>query len=220
MMGSKGEGRDEDEKQHPVRLSDGYWLGDTAVTQTLWQAVTDGNPSEFKDNPNNPVEQVSWNDVDDFIRQLNTRIEGFDAGLPTEAQWEYACRAGTATPFSFGDTITTDQVNYDGNYPYRKNDDKGEFREQTITVKSLPPNSWGLYQMHGNVWEWCADWYDEYPVAEELLVDPRGPESGDFRVLRGGSWFLYAWGCRSARRVWDVPGFAGDGIGFRLSPGH
>lgn len=209
--------RFDDEVQHSVVLSRGYWLADTACTQALWQAVTGQNPSQFKGDAQAPVEQVSWEDVQGFLGELNRRVPGLEAGLPTEAQWEYACRAGTTTPFSFGAQIMPEQVNYDGNRPYAGGE-KGEYRERTVAVKSLPPNGWGLYEMHGNVWEWCADWHGEYGPEER--TDPAGPASGDSRVLRGGAWRLNAKFCRSARRT----GVGPDGrfylFGFRLAPGQ
>ncbi len=159
------------ETQHEVTLTQGYWLAETACTQALWQAVMGDNPAYFKENMNNPVEQVSWDDVQDFIAKLNQLIPNLTACLPTEAQWEYACRAGTITPFSFGDNITSEQVNYDANTPY-SNGQKSEYREKTVAVKSLPPNAWGLYEMHGNVWEWCSDWFGDYPT--EVVTNPSG----------------------------------------------
>jgi formylglycine-generating enzyme required for sulfatase activity len=177
--------RDEDEQRHEVTLSQGYWLADTACTQALWMAVMGENPSRFKDNADQPVENVSWEDAQAFSQRLNQQFPELYARLPTEAEWEYACRAGTTTPFSFGDTITPKQVNYDGNYPYA-NGTKGKFRAKTVPVKSLPANPWGLYEMHGNIWEWCADWYGDYGLA--ALADPTGSPDGSDRVLRGGSW--------------------------------
>ena len=144
------------ETLHPVTLSLGFWLADTTVTQAFWWAVMGNNPSYFTDDLNNPVEQVSWHDAQAFIDKLNQLLPGLSLQLPSEAQWEYTCRAGTNTPFSFGDNINTEQVNFDGNYPYA-GAAKGLYREKTLPVKSLPANPWGLYQMHGNVWEWCAD---------------------------------------------------------------
>ena len=172
MMGSpEGEPeRRDNERQHEVMLAESYWLADTACTQKLWQAVTDKNPSHFKGDER-PVEKVSWKDVQKFIRQLNKKISGLELSLPTEAQWEYACRAGTITPFFFGENISTDQVNYDGNSPYADGE-KGEYRKETFDVKDLPCNDWGLYQMHGNVWEWCSDWFDDY--SNEVMIDPAG----------------------------------------------
>jgi hypothetical protein len=168
-----------------VRLSRGFWLADTVCTQALWQAVTGANPSHFKDDARNPVESVSWDDVQAFLSELNRRVPGLQARLPSEAEWEYACRAGTTTPFSFGDNITPEQVNYDGNQPYAGGE-KGLYRQKTVPAGSLPANPWGLYEMHGNVWEWCADWYGDYPNTPQ--VDPTGPQTGGSRVLRGGSW--------------------------------
>ena len=204
------------ETQHQVILTQGFWLADTACSQALWQAVLGDNPSEFK-GPDRPVEQVNWTDVvERFLPALDALVPGLEAVLPSEAQWEYACRAGTQTPFSFGATITTDQVNYDGNYPYADGA-KGEYREQTVEVKALPANDWGLYQMHGNVWEWCADWLGDYP--REEVVDPVGPSGGRRRVWRGGSWIDDGAHCRSADRDADEPVVRRDFYGFRLSRG-
>jgi len=222
MMGSPGDEpeRDDDETLHRVTLTRGFWLADTAVTQELYEAVMGKNPSHFKGR-NRPVEEVSWRDCQEFFKKLKTLPETRDLSftLPTEAQWEYACRAGTTTPFSFGDNITPDQVNYDGNYPYN-NGKKGEVRRETVEVKSLPCNDWGLYEMHGNVWEWCNDWYGAYPDTE--VENPQGPEQGESRVLRGGSWFSFGRYCRSASRSSPGPGGRDDGVGFgfRLSPGQ
>ena len=209
--------RDNDETQHVVTLTQGYWLADSACTQALWLAVMGENPSHFTENPNNPVEQVSWKDVQGFIEKLNGFVQGLNARLPTEAEWEYACRAGTTTPFAFGDTITPEQVNYDGNYPYADGA-KGLYREQTVPVKSLPPNPWGLYEMHGNVWEWCEDWFGDY--AAEPQTDPHGPETGAYRVLRGGSWYNFGRYVRSANRGRYEPDYGSFNFGFRLALGQ
>jgi formylglycine-generating enzyme required for sulfatase activity len=218
LMGSpeNEEERYSDETWHPVTLTQGFWLADTACTQALWQAVMDDNPSHFTGDPDLPVESVSWLDVQRFIKQLNELFPGLQARLPTEAQWEYACRAGTQTPFVFGDNITPEQVNYDGNYPYAGGN-KGLCRQRTVPVKSLPPNPWGLYEMHGNVWEWCADWYGDY--LREAIIDPRGPDHGERRVVRGGSWNFNARNARSADRYWHVPDDRIINVGFRLAPG-
>jgi len=217
LMGSPEEvERMDDEIQHPVTLTQGYWLADSACPQALWMAVMDKNPSKFQDDPNNPVENISWDQVQVFIERLNRMIPELKARLPTEAEWEYACRAGTTTPFSFGANITPEQVNYDGNHPYADGA-KGLYRGKTVPVKSLPANPWGLYEMHGNVWEWCADWYDDYPA--EAAVDPAGPDSGSGRVLRGGSWFSSGWSARSAGRDWNGPALRDGGFGFRLALG-
>ncbi|KFB68485.1 MAG: Serine/threonine-protein kinase pkn1 [Candidatus Accumulibacter vicinus] len=186
--------------RHWVTLTRGFWLADTACTQALWQAVMGTNPSHFTGDPQRPVEQVSWDEAQRFLRALEALLPGCEAALPTEAQWEYACRAGSETPFSFGGNITPEQVNYDGNSPYAGGA-KGRHREETVPVKSLPANAWGLYEMHGNVWEWCADGLRSYD--EQAQQDPAGPVSGDEeapRVVRGGSWLSVAGGLRSAYR--------------------
>jgi len=204
--------RHADEQQHWVTLTRGFWLGETAVTQREWEAVMGENPSRFK-GEQHPVDSVSWNDCAEFLKRAPLELR-----LPTEAEWEYACRAGTQTPFSFGENITTDQVNYDGNSPY-PGGAKGEYRRKTVPVRSLPPNEWGLYEMHGNTWEWCSDRYDNYPTKEQR--DPVGPETGIYRVLRGGSWLNCAWYCRSAQRLGTLPNYRWNDLGFRLlAEGH
>lgn len=215
MMGSpENEAeRGNNERQHQVVLSRGYWLADTACTQALWQAVMDDNPSRFK-GQNKPVENVSWKDVRSFIEQLNALVPEGGFRLPTEAEWEYACRAGTTSPFWFGDQITPEQVNYDGNFPYAGGQE-GQYRKETVEVKALPCNSWGLYQMHGNVWEWCQDWYGDYVL--DAVVDPTGPAEGVLRVLRGGCWINFGRYVRSALRFAFDPGFRDVSSGFRLA---
>ncbi|MGR9108909.1 MAG: formylglycine-generating enzyme family protein [Gammaproteobacteria bacterium] len=208
--------RFDNEKQHEVTLSRGFWLGDAACTQALWEAVMGENPSRFQELER-PVERVSWDNVQEFIRKLNAEVSGLSLRLPGEAEWEYACRAGTTTPFSFGDNITPEQVNYDGNYPYASGS-KGLYREETVAVKAMPCNRWGLYEMHGNVWEWCQDWYGEYPAG--LVTDPTGPAEGGARVLRGGGWLYRAGWTRSAYRSGDLPGNRGSSGGFRLARGQ
>ncbi|WP_320005672.1 formylglycine-generating enzyme family protein [Maridesulfovibrio sp.] len=209
--------RFDSEIQHKVTLTEGFWLADTACTQELWEKVMHNNPSYFKGDAQLPVDGVSWNDCQEFIQTVNGKLNGLKLRLPTEAEWEYACRAGTETPFSFGENITTKQVNYDGNNPY-KNGVKGEYREKTVAVNKLPCNQWGLFQMHGNVWEWCADRYGEYE--QESVKDPKGPADGVNRVLRGGSWFYYGWLVRSANRSRSTPDVRSDDIGFRFSLGQ
>ena len=201
------------ETQHPVTLTRGFWIAETPVTQALWEIFMGDNPSHFK-GAELPVEQVSWDDAQRFINKLNGMKPELQLCLPTEAQWEYACRAGTTTPFAFGDNITTNQVNYYGNRPYN-NGKKGENRSQTVEVKSLPSNAWGLYQMHGNVWEWCQDWYGEYP--SQSATDPQGAVSGTHRVLRGGSWLFRGRFCRSAYRHAVDPADRDRDFGFRLA---
>ncbi|MCI0734135.1 MAG: formylglycine-generating enzyme family protein, partial [Methylococcaceae bacterium] len=166
--------RSDDETPHEVVLTRGFWLADTTCTQALWEAVMGDNPSYFKGR-DRPVETVRWEDTQAFLEKINSGVPGLALRLPTEAEWEYACRAGTATPFWFGGQIAPEQVNYNGNYPYAGGA-KGRYRQETVAVKSLPCNPWGLYEMHGNVWEWCQDWYGGYDV--EGIVDPAGPSGG------------------------------------------
>jgi formylglycine-generating enzyme required for sulfatase activity len=210
--------RDSDEgPQHPVRLTEGFWLADTACTQALWLAVVGGsNPSGFKGNPQLPVENVSWDDVTkQFLPRLQALLpEDVKATLPTEAQWEYACRADTATPFNFGDTIGPSLVNYNSSSHHHNNGPEGKYRARTVPVKALPANGWGLYQMHGNVWEWCLDEQRNY--AQGAAVDPAGAAEGGLRVIRGGSWSNATWNTRSARRnrrAWD---YRDRRVGFRV----
>jgi formylglycine-generating enzyme required for sulfatase activity len=205
--------RGSDETQHPVTLSRGFWIAETPVTQALWEIFMGDNPSRFK-GAGLPVENVSWDDAQRFINKLNGMKPELQLCLPTEAQWEYACRAGTTTPFSFGENITTDQVNYDGNNPYNKSR-KGEHCKQTTEVKSFPPNGWGLYQMHGNVLECCQDWHGQYP--SHPVTDPQGAASGTGCVLRGGSWIDGGRDCRSAARYADDPINHNNDVGFRLA---
>lgn len=196
---------------HRVTLS-AFKMSKYEVTQQQWRAVMGKNPSYFKNCDNCPVEQVSWNDVQEFIKKLNQQT-GKNYRLPTEAEWEYACRAGTTTPFNTGNNLTTNQANYNGNYPYLSNA-KGAYRKKTIAVGSFAPNDWGLYDMHGNVWEWCQDWYGKY--SNNTQTNPTGASSGTYRVLRGGSWTFNAVYCRSAYRTYTSPTSGSDGIGFRL----
>lgn len=211
--------RFDSETQHPAVLTQGVWMADTTCTQALWQAVMGSNPSHFTDNEKRPVEQVSWEDCQEFIRTLNNHCPQLQARLPSEAEWEYACRAGTTTPFSFGETIDTAIVNYDGDYPYAGGK-KGIVRAETQAVaSSLPANQWGFYEMHGNVWEWCEDAFEEN-LGKSEQTDPVGVGGGSERVLRGGSWFDHARRCRSASRLRLRPGFRSNGIGFRLARGN
>ena len=204
--------------QHSVTLTRGFWLFDTACSQALWQAVMAKNPSRFRDNTGLPVENVTWDECQVFLERLNGRIPKLDLVLPSEAQWEYACRAGTNTPFSFDATISPDQVNCDWKFPYTGSA-KGEVRRGTVPVGSLPPNSFGLFEMHGNVWEWCADGLRKYGPA--AVTDPVGSlESGSRRVLRGGSWYYDSGYVRSASRRWNAPGYRYDNFGFRCARGQ
>ncbi len=224
MMGSPEDEPERFERegpQHRVRFVRGFWLAETACTQALWQAVMGENPSRFKGDEL-PVENVSWIDAQEFIERVNRAHPGLALRLPSEAEWEYGCRAGTSTPFWFGTELSTDRANYDGNYPYAGGK-KGKDRQKTVPVKRFHPNPWGLYQVHGNVWEWCADpWHDTYEGAPD---DGRVWEKdGDSKwaVLRGGSWLLYGRYVRSACRFHDHrdrAGLFGDFGGFRLARG-
>ena len=163
------------------------------------------------------MEEVSWEDARKFLERLNGERDDLGLRLPMEAEWEYACRAGSETPFWFGENIMPEQVNYNGNHP-SADGKKGLYREETVEVKALPCNARGLYQMHGNVWEWCRDWYGRYPAGP--VTDPAGPETGDWRVLRGGSWIGFAKSCRSAHRFHREPGLRYSIAGFRLARGR
>ena len=200
--------------QHEVTISKAFYMGVTEVTQAQYEAVMGKNPSQFKGR-NNPVEQVSWNDAVEFCRKLSAKT-GHAVRLPTEAQWEYACRAGTKTPFHTGDTITSEAANFDGTQPYVKSL-AALFRRDTTAVGSFAPNLFGLYDMHGNVWEWCADWFDEKSYTAEDKTDPTGPASGAGRVLRGGCWYNGPRDCRSASRYWFKPDGALSDFGFRVA---
>lgn len=220
LMGSPEDeaGRYDDELQHPVILTQGYWLAETTCTQELWQGVMGENPSEFKGDQL-PVETVSWDDVQNFLKKLNKLNPKLKLRLPTEAEWENACRAGAVSAFHFEGEITLDKVNYRGTWEF-ESDKWGEESalRQSAEVKRYAPNAWGVYQMHGNVWECCQDRYGEYPV--ETVIDPQGPSVGGSHVQRGGSWHSRARRCRSAcRRNYDSSN-RNFGIGFRLAQSH
>jgi formylglycine-generating enzyme required for sulfatase activity/serine/threonine protein kinase len=205
MMGSPAgeQGRNYGETQHQVKITQGFWMGKTEVTQGQWRAVMGDNPSCFN-GEDLPVEQVSWNDAQGFVKAMNTHAalqNGWEWTLPTEAQWEYACRAGTTGAYA-GDL---DQMAW-----YDKNSSG-----KTHPVGLKKPNAWGLHDMHGNVWEWCADWYGAYPGG--AMTDPQGAASGSNRVFRGGGWDYDAYYCRVAGRILYYPSFGGYGIGFRIA---
>ena len=202
MMGSPlaERGRFDDEPLHPVTLTKGFWLGKYEVTQGQWQSVMGHNPSKFKD-PDRPVESVSWEDCSLFISRLNTELGGV-ARFPTEAEWEYACRAGSSNPVS-GNGLLSDMAWYDANSG-----------NETHPVGKNHPNAWGFYDMHGNVLEWCYDWFGKF---DAKATDPKGPSIGSFRVLRGGCWFFYARDCRSAYRLKRDPALRNAIYGFRLA---
>jgi formylglycine-generating enzyme required for sulfatase activity len=204
---------DDEGPQHLVRIQP-FFMGKYPVTQAQYQAIIGKNPSNFKGD-DRPVEQVTWHDAVEFCARLSQKT-GRQYRLPSEAEWEYACRAGTTTPFYFRETITPELANYDGNYIYGSGS-KGKYRQKTTNVGSFKPNNFGLYDMHGNVWEWCADhWhgnYDGAPTDGSAWI-----EGGDAsrRVLRGGSWDYNPVYCRSAYRGHLNPDFAYYYIGFRV----
>jgi formylglycine-generating enzyme required for sulfatase activity len=217
MMGSPTEEKEGDANdetpQHKVTLTKGFYMSIHPVTQEQWQAVMGNNPSHFKGQKHLPVETVSWGDCQEFIKKLREKDKK-PYRLPTEAEWEYACRAGTTTPFHFGETISTDLANYNGTVTYG-NGKEGKYRQKTTPVGNFPANAWGLHDMHGNVWQWCQDWLGDYPQKD--VVDPQGPDAGGKgRVLRGGSWGSNPRLCRSAFRGGNGPEGRGDTFGFRL----
>ena len=222
--------------RHLVTLTEGYWLFDTPCTQALWEAVMGNNPSRFQ-SPTRPVEQVSWNDAQDFLKRLNGRIADLDLALPSEAQWEYACRAGTETAIYTGDLAILGENNapaldpiawYGGNsgvdFDLTNGYDSSGWSEKqyphtragTHPVKLKQANPWGLYDMLGNVLEWCQDGMRNYDA--EAQTNPIGSlETGAYRVLRGGSWLGGARGVRAAYRYANHPGLRHDNFGFRCA---
>lgn len=217
IMGSPAgeQGRQSSESpQHSVTVP-GFFMGKYEVTQAQYQAIMGNNPARFK-SQTRPVEQVSWNDAVGFCQKLS-KITGRNYRLPSEAEWEYACRAGTITPFYFGETITAELVNFFGTYTYASVPGS-QYRQQTTPVGSFPPNAFGLYDMHGNVWELCQDnWHDSYqgaPNNGSAWVD--NGNDNQFRLLRGGSWLDYPDRCRSAYRNSIIPVNRFNYIGFRV----
>jgi serine/threonine protein kinase len=210
VMGSPitEQGRGNDEGQHEEIIEKGFWLGKVPVTQGQWTAIMKSNPSEFqKSRKRAPVEMVSWNDAIEFCNKLNQKEKagrriphGYEYSLPTEAQWEYACRAGTNTPFHYGNSLSARMANFDGRYPYG-DAKKGSFKKKTLPTAKYKANAWGLYDMHGNIWEWCYDAYSSH----------------NSRVFRGGSWNVDANHCRAAYRGNNIPDLKANYLGFRLA---
>jgi formylglycine-generating enzyme required for sulfatase activity len=229
MMGSPETelGRQDDEIRHEVTLTQDFYIQTTEVTQGQWQAVMRQNPSRFQNcGLNCPVESVSWSDIQEFLTRINAQsADGYTYRLPTEAEWEYAARAGSETAFCDGDITAPDNdpiLNTLGWYVENSDaaysgcfelDDGRCVGPQPVGGKT--PNAFGLYDMHGNVWEWCSDLYGNYPSGS--VTDPTGPSSGDNRVLRGGCWYGNAWHCRAANRDGNGPSPRIDDDGFRLA---
>ena len=214
MMGSTNGSFDE-EPVHQVTLTQDFQIGKFEITKAQWEAVMGTTPwagvSYVLDDPNSPAVWVSWNDVQTFITALNNHT-GETFRLPTEAEWEYACRAGSTTEYSFGDSASNL-----GDYAWYRTNAGGAGQQYAHIVGGKLPNAWGLYDMHGNAWEWCQDWYGSSNYSSSPGSDPTGPPSGSYRVLRGGSFFLYVdYGCRSAYRYGIYPNGSNGDIGFRV----
>ena len=212
IMGSPADDPDRcgDEVQHKVILTKGFWLGKYTVTQAQWESVMGHNPSKSNKGYNYPVDSVWWNDCNDFIEKINSQ-SNLNARFPTEAEWEYACRAGTTTVYYWGNFYNSGKLNCDGSL---KN---GCFLNKTTTVGSYGANPWGFYDMHGNVSEWCADFYGSYPTRS--VIDPIGVTFGTYHITRGGSYHSYTSSCRSANRGFDYTSYKYklSSFGFRLA---
>ena len=199
---------DTDDAQHEVTITQAFYLQTTEVTQGQWLELLDGNPSAFKDcGKNCPVERVAFEWIELYINKLNTLEPGISYRLPTEAEWEYAARANSTSIFSTGNCLTESQANVNGD---RAMPGCKPFKSSTgpMPVASFAPNAWGLFDMHGNVWEICQDWYAQYPT--KTTSDPQGPAKAKYKVLRGGSWRFYPLYARSANRLKafrDIAGF-------------
>lgn len=216
--------RDDEKPRHAVTITKPFYLGTFEVTQAEYQAIAADAPSSFKEFAGEntgrfPVETVSWDDAQAFCVRLTADFRAAGGRgmftLPTEAQWEYACRAGTTTPFHFGTVLNGLQANCDGNFPYGTAQ-KGNYLKRTCQVGSYPPNSWGLHDMHGSVWEWCQDWYQEDYYRLKENKDPYNPNGDSARVLRGGSWLSVSNLCRAAARSKNGPRDRYECHGFRV----
>ncbi len=225
-----------EETQHMVTLTKSFCIGKYEVTQAEYLAVMGNNPSHFQGS-NQPVEMVSWHDATNYCAQLTARERsagrlpaGYGYRLPTEAEWEYACRAGTATPFHYGNELRSGMANFDGRFenpPCEGSyffcwNPSGVLLARTTEVGSYAPNAWGLYDMHGNIWEWCQDWYVASNYPDGSVTDPQGADTGTYRALRGGCLAFGAHVCRSAARFGDKPAEPFQYYGFRvvLAPGQ
>ncbi len=210
MMGSNE--IDREKPIHNVTIKQPFYMSKYPITQVQWQAIMGNNPAKFKDD-NRPVEKVSWNDAIKFCEKLSN-LTNKNYRLPSEAEWEYACRANRTSPFYFGETITTELANYNGNKAYGS-EPRGKYRQQTTDVGIFPPNVFGLYDMHGNVWEWCADNYqDSY---NDTPKNGRSwKKDSKYKVLRGGSWDDNPFNTRSANRFRNNPDVMYYNIGFRV----
>ena len=222
--------------RHRVWITRGFWIGKFPVTQLQWNHVMgntlltskskfiikDGNYNvgkrENPDSSHDPVVNVSWNECYNFLKSLS-QVTGKIFRFPTEAEWEYACRAGTNTAFFYGNSLSSTQTNFDGNYPCGKAS-KGPYLGGTTPVGSYLPNAWGVYDMHGNIFEWCEDWYEAKYYMKSQDNDPKGPAAGSNRVLRGGSWRSIAKYCRSSYRYYYTPDYRANNFGFRVVCSH
>ena len=215
MMGSPESepGRNDDEVLHRVVISRLFYIGQHEVTQAEWTKVMGSNPSHFSGCEKCPVEQVDFYQVNEFLSRINANNSAMRFRLPTEAEWEYACRAGGSTPFGTGTSLTTAQANFDGRYQAASAED-GAAYDKTVPVGKFPPNAWGLHDMHGNVWEWTNDWYGPYEPRRD--TDPRGSDTGPKRVIRGGSWHFDADSARCGLRYTHSPQDKGFSLGFRV----
>jgi formylglycine-generating enzyme required for sulfatase activity len=209
--------RSDDEGAHGVTLTRGFWVGVSPVTQGQWAAVMGENPSHFQGD-GLPVETVSWEDAETFCGKVSA-LTGMAVRLPSEAEWEYVCRAGTDTPFYWGGVLNGTEANCDGEAPYGT-ETAGPYLKTTTPVGSyaaVSPHPWGLWDVHGSVWEWCADWYDEGFYGRSPEVEPLCQDGEQmYRVLRGGSWGSYPLYCRAAFRFRNVPGYRSLNFGFRV----
>lgn len=218
QMGSPpGEpGHESQEVLHDVRITAPFYLGKFEVTQQQWQQVMGDQPSWFSQcGADCPVERVDWHRAREFLTRLSA-LAGHDFRLPTEAEWEYACRAGTVSPFSSGASLPATIANYDGRYPY-PGSAPGVYRGSPVPVGSFPANAWGLHDLHGNVWEWTADAHCPYPGS--ATADPRGECDSELKVIRGGSWAFNADSARCALRYTHRPADSGFSLGFRVARG-